>query len=233
GRDCNGDCDGEAYLDTCRRCVGGNTGREPSSPSACPTGPDILVDAQYLRGTIEEAVVDVPTNSCLVNERCVTGTGRRRVVRFGTRIANVGNRDVATGAPGPSNPLWTYDACHGHYHFANYADYDLIDVRTSTPLPIGTKNGFCMLDLETWDPELAVNGCSTYDCNNQGISVGCADVYDSSLQCQWVDITGIASGEYDLRVTANPDRVISELDYENNVATVRIAVSDTAVTLVP
>jgi hypothetical protein len=232
-RDCNGDCDGEAYLDACRRCVGGTTGREPSSPNACPAGPDILVDAEYLRSTIEEAVVDVPTNSCLVNEQCVTGTGRRRVVRFGTRIANIGNRDVATGAPGASNPLWTYDACHGHYHFANYADYDLIDVPTSTPLPIGTKNGFCMLDLETWDRELAVNGCNTYDCNNQGISVGCADVYDSSLQCQWVDITGVPNGTYDLRVTANPERVISELDYENNVATVRIAISDTAVTLAP
>ena len=193
-RDCNGDCSGGAYLDACRRCVGGKTGHDPSDPSSCPTGPDMLVDAQYLRNTIEEDVVDVPTNSCLVNEQCVTGTGRRRVVRFGTRIANVGNRDVVIGAPSDSNPLWEWDPCHGHFHFENYADYDLIDVASSTTLPIGTKNGFCVLDLEVWDAELAVNGCDTYDCNDQGISVGCADIYDSSLQCQWIDITGVPNG---------------------------------------
>jgi hypothetical protein len=232
-RDCNGDCSGGAYLDTCRRCVGGNTGRDPSDPGTCPTGPDMLVDASYLRDTVEEAVVDVPTNSCLLNENCVTGTGRRRVVRFGTRIANIGNRDVVVGTPSDTNPLWEWDPCHGHYHYEDYADYDLIDVLTSTTLPIGTKNGFCVLDLETWDPDLAVNGCNTYDCNYQGISVGCADVYDSALQCQWIDITGIANGDYDLRVTVNPAQRITELDYGNNAATVRIHISDTDVTLVP
>jgi hypothetical protein len=232
-RDCNGDCNGGAYLDECRRCVGGKTGRKPSDPSGCPTGPDLLVDAIYLRNTIEEDFIDVPTNSCLVNEACVTGTGRRRVVRFGTRIANVGNRDLEIGAPEDQNPLWEWDPCHGHHHFEDYADYDLIDVATGSALPIGTKNGFCVLDLEPWDRELAVAGCQTYDCEYQGISVGCADVYDAALQCQWIDITGIANGDYDLRVTTNPAQTLSELDFTNNSATVRINVSDTAVTLVP
>lgn len=231
-RDCNGDCFGSAELDACQRCAGGNTGREPSDPDACPTGPDMFLDRQYLRNTIEEDTVDVPTNSCLVNEACVTGTGRRRVVRFGTRIANIGNRDVVIGTPSSQNPLWEWDPCHGHYHFEDYADYDLIEVATSTTLPIGTKNGFCVLDLETWDPDLAVNGCNTYDCNNQGISVGCADVYDAALQCQWVDITGIPNGQYDLRVIVNPARAIQELDYDNNAATVRIQINDSNVTLV-
>jgi hypothetical protein len=231
-RDCNGDCDGGAYLDVCRRCVGGMTGRDPSDANACPVGPDMLVDPQYLRNTIEEDVVDVPTNSCLVNEACVTGTGRRRVVRFGTRIANVGNRDVTIGEPSDSNPLWDWDPCHGHFHFDGYADYDLIDVGTGAPLPIGTKNGFCVLDLETWDPELAVNGCNTYDCNNQGIGVGCSDVYESALQCQWIDITNVANGQYDLRVTVNPTRRIPELDYDNNVASVRLQIASSSVTLV-
>ena len=89
-----------------------------------------------------------------------------------------------------------------------------------------------MLDLEIWDAELAVSGCRSYDCDYQGISVGCADVYDAALPCQWIDITGIANAEYDLRVTTNPDEVISELDFSNNSATVRIEVTATAVTLV-
>lgn len=231
-RDCNGDCFGTAYLDTCRRCVGGDTGRLPSDPGDCPTDPDLLVDAQYLRNTIEEDFVDVPTNSCLINEACVTGAGRRRVVRFGTRIANIGNEDMVIGEPADGNPLWEWDPCHGHFHFEDYADYDLIDVMSGGALPIGTKNGFCVMDLETWDPELAVNGCETFDCRNQGIGAGCSDVYDAALQCQWIDITGIPNGQYDLRVTTNPEQTLSELDYTNNSATVRIEISDTEVVLV-
>jgi hypothetical protein len=232
-RDCNGDCFGTAFRDTCGHCVGGETGRLPSDPGDCPTAPDLLVDGQYLRNTIEEDFVNVPTDSCLVAEACVTGVGRRRVVRFGTRIANIGNEDMVIGEPADGNPLWEYDPCHGHYHFEDYANYDLINVASGATLPIGTKNGFCVLDLEMWDPDIAVNGCGgRYDCGFQGISAGCADVYDAALQCQWIDITGIANGQYDLRVTTNPQQALSELDYDNNSATVRIEISDTDVVLV-
>jgi hypothetical protein len=231
-KDCAGVCNGSAYLDVCRTCVGGTTGREPAAEGECLTGPDMLVDERYLRNTIEEAYVDVPTDSCLVNEACVTGTGRRRVVRFGTRIANVGNRDVVIGVPNDANPLWHWDPCHGHFHFEDYANHDLIPAGSNEPLPIGTKNGFCVLDLELWDAELAVNGCGVYDCENQGISVGCADTYDSALQCQWVDITGVPAGEYDLRVTVNPEQLIAELDSANNTATARIQITEDNVQLV-
>jgi hypothetical protein len=88
------------------------------------------------------------------------------------------------------------------------------------------------LDLELWDAELAVNGCGVYDCENQGISVGCADTYDSALQCQWVDITGVPAGEYDLRVTVNPEQLIAELESANNTATARIQITEDDVQLV-
>jgi hypothetical protein len=233
GKDCAGVCLGDATVDVCRLCTGGTTGLEPSKPEDCPNGPDLLVDGQYLRNTIEQDFVDGDEDSCLVTERCVTGPGRRRVVRFGTRIANIGNEDLAIGTPGGSNPLWEWAQCHGHYHYANYANYDLIDVESGMALPIGTKNGFCVLDYEVWDSDLATSGCDNYDCQNQGISVGCADVYDSTLNCQWVDITDVPAGRYDLRVTANPDTGIPELDYTNNSATVRIEISDSDIALVP
>ncbi|HEY3497567.1 MAG TPA: lysyl oxidase family protein [Polyangiaceae bacterium] len=231
-KDCAGVCFGEASLDVCQICSGGTTGKDPSDPNDCPSGPDLLVDAAYMRSTIEQDFIDVPENSCFVNEGCVTGTGMRRVVRFGTRIANVGNSDLALGTPDSSNPIWTWDPCHGHYHFQDYADYDLIPVSSSMTQPIGSKNGFCVLDLETWDPELATNDCDHYTCENQGISVGCADIYDSALNCQWIDITGVASGEYDVRVTTNPRSEIPELDYTNNSATVRIEITAGGISLV-
>jgi hypothetical protein len=232
-QDCSGQCFGDAALDACQICAGGTTGKEPSEPDECPNGPDMLVDGQYLRSTIEEDFIDVPTNSCLVSEACVTGTGRRRVVRFGTRIANIGNQDLVLGAPESGNPLWEWDPCHGHFHFEDYADYDLIELSSQTTLPIGTKNGFCVLDLEMWDPELATGNCSQYTCENQGVSVGCADIYDSSLQCQWIDITGVAAGDYGLRVTMNPASRVPELDYSNNAATVNIRITDDGISLLP
>jgi len=232
-RDCNGECFGSAALDACRVCAGGSTGREPSDPDDCPRGPDMLLDAQYLRNTIEEDRFDASEDTCLEEEACLTGPGIRRIVRFGTRIANVGNQDVVLGAPEDGNPLWHNDNCHGHFHYEDYADYDLVDATTGETLPIGTKAGFCLMDLEVWDRERAVNGCHRYDCSYQGVSVGCADVYNAALKCQWVDITEVPNGEYDLRITVNAGRTVPELDYSNNSATVRIRISATAVTLVP
>jgi hypothetical protein len=34
-----------------------------------------------------------------------------------------------------------------------------------------------------------------YDCDNQGITSGWEDVYDRSLDCQWIDVTGIKPGK--------------------------------------
>jgi hypothetical protein len=44
-----------------------------------------------------------------------------------------------------------------------------------------------------------------------------ADVYGSSLDCQWLDITGLPPGQYRLRVGVNPFRTFAERSYDNNV----------------
>jgi hypothetical protein len=141
--------------------------------------PDLVIDGAYLMATIQQDVVDASADQCLFNEGCVTGEGPRRVVRFGTRSGNVGSADVVVGEPVAGNPLWEFDACHQHFHFEGYARYDLVDASTGQVLPIGNKNGFCLRDLDSWDNP----SCGTYDCDYQGISVGCADVYTPDLDC--------------------------------------------------
>jgi hypothetical protein len=183
--------------------------------------------------TIAEDFVDVSKDVCLFEEGCVTGTGLRRVVRFGTRIGNAGTRDLVVGAPTSGNPLWEFDACHGHYHYESYAQYDLLDAATSERLPIGVKNGFCLRDNEVWGSGPAKGTCDAYNCESQGISAGCADVYDATLDCQWVDITDVSPGDYTLRVTTNPNAQISELDYTNNSASVRIRITEEDVSARP
>ena len=58
----------------------------------------------------------------------------------------------------------------------------------------------------------------------QGISAGWADVYDRSLDCQWIDITGVPSGRYVLQVEINPAHVIQENNYNNNTGQAEVTI---------
>lgn len=229
-RDCNGDCGGDAFVDACGQCAGGLTGRDPEDADACPQAPDLVVDRDYLAETAVIDFLDVD-DPCLIEERCVGGVGRRKILRFGTRIANVGNVDLRLGRPEEGNPLWDWDQCHGHYHFDAYAIYDLIDVATGERLPIGAKAGFSVIDIGVYDPEIAVDGCRGYNARNQGITAGCQDTYGRHLQCQWVDVTDVPDGIYDLVVTTNPEGRFAELNHENNAAAVRVRLVGDAVVI--
>jgi hypothetical protein len=218
-----------------------------SSPPACRAAdaassihtpqslPDLVLDGEYLRATIIEGVVDASQDMCLFAEGCVTGTGLRRVIRFGTRSGNIGTSDLVIGRPEEGSPLWELDACHGHFHFEGYAQYDLVDSATSAILPIGVKHGFCLRDQEAWDPELSngSGGCTAYDCDYQGMTAGCADVYKADLDCQWVDITDVPAGAYRLRVSINYESGLEELSYANNTASVSLQITEDDVVLLP
>ena len=230
--DCTGACGGTAYFDACGVCVGGSTGLPPSDPMSCPNGPDLIVDEADLRETVHIDYVEVPTNSCLINENCVRGTGSRKVIRFATTIANIGNEDMQVGVGEDGNPLWEYDECHNHFHFEAYADYALYDVDNDVALTdIGHKNGFCVLDIGPYQGR--TTSCTGYSCGEQGISAGCYDRYSAGLQCQWIDVTGLPDGTYDVIVSTNPHQVLRETNYDNNGATVRVQMTGDALTVVP
>ncbi|MEZ4467631.1 MAG: lysyl oxidase family protein [bacterium] len=220
--DCNGDCDGEAFIDDCGQCVGGNTGHQPAAAGDCR--PDLIVDQAYLASTAIIDYLDVD-DQCLIEERCVHGLGRRKLLRFGTRIANIGPADLQLGRPQEGVDHWIWSQCHNHFHYEAYASYDLANIDTGEVLPIGAKSGFSVIDIGVWDPQLAPNGCRGYNGNNQGITSGCQDTYSRNLQCQWIDITDVADGTYDMIVTTNPEQQIPEVSYENNSATVRVRIN--------
>ncbi|KAF0309516.1 Lysyl oxidase 3A [Amphibalanus amphitrite] len=50
----------------------------------------------------------------------------------------------------------------------------------------------------------------------QGIRAGCADIYGSYIDCQWIDVTDIRSGKYVLRVRINADRKVPEVSFDDN-----------------
>jgi hypothetical protein len=86
------------------------------------------------------------------------------------------------------------------------------------------------MDLTDWqDSGLS---CDQYNCSNQGISAGCADIYAASLDCQWIDVTTVLDGNYTIRVTTNPYKRLVELDYNNNTAEVTIEISGDSVQVI-
>lgn len=185
--------------------------------------PDLVLDADYL---IDTTVLDTVTidDMCLLADGCVTGLGERKVVRFGTRTGNLGSGDLMLGAAQAGNPFWTHNTCRDSYDLVGFARYTLTDRATNAEVVTGAKNGFCIADADHYADGSGF--CDVYDCENQGISVGCADNYGSELECQWVDITGVPPGAYELRVTLNADRSVPELDYENNVVRVQLDIGD-------
>jgi lysyl oxidase len=190
--------------------------------------PDLVLDTAYLVETAVQDFVEVD-DSCLLAQRCVTGLGTRRVVRFGTRTGNAGTADLIVGKPDAENPLWKWDECAENYQLEGYARYDLLAEPSGEEVLRGEKNGFCMRDSEGYD--LPTESCQQYDCEDQGITLGCADNYIAGLACQWVDITGIAPGTYRIKVQINADQHLEELDYSNNTGFIDIRIETTEVTV--
>lgn len=169
----------------------------PQGDPACPEAPDLELDENVLRNSMYLTTIQ-STDPCLIQEGCLKGYGLRDIIRFSTKISNIGEKDYYIGPPNAGNTQFTYDNCHNHFHYAGYAEYLLFD-ENGVVLPAGFKNGFCVLDL----------GCTTgsgqYGCGNMGISAGCYDEYWSALECQWIDVTDVPDGRYVLVTRVNWD----------------------------
>jgi hypothetical protein len=190
---------------------------EPSP--LCPR-PDLMILQSAIQNSLQMDQVDA--QNCYVNEGCLNGYGLRDVLRFTTHIKNIGTADYYIGNP-TTSPVgqFTFDNCHNHWHYSGYAQYLLYDT-AGNALPIGFKNGFCVLDLEC-----SGGGTAQYGCSNMGISHGCGDIYGSGLACQWIDITDVDTGKYMLVVKVNWDQSPDanghqEITYDNNWAQVCI-----------
>ncbi len=159
------------------------------------------------------------SNDCQVIEGCAIA-GTRKLLRFNTETRNIGAGNLVMGDPS-TNSLFHYASCHGHYHFEDFAIYRVRDTN-GIVVALGNKVGFCLLDDHAWSA--TANPTRIYDCNNQGIQAGWADVYFSSLNCQFVDITGVPPGNYTLELEVDPEHLIAESNEENNIVQVSIII---------
>ncbi len=179
--------------------------------------PDLALDEEELRNSI---VVDTifSNDNCEIIEGCLRGPGPREVIRFSTKIDNVGDADYVVGRPENDPRLFSQENCHGHYHHLGYAEY-LLYQGEGEPEPVGFKSGFCVLDLDCSD---SPGTLPKYICANMGITRGCSDIYEAALDCQWIDITDIEDGQYSIVIRVNhfeiaDARNMAEKTYDNNV----------------
>jgi hypothetical protein len=155
----------------------------------------------------------------------------RRLLRFTSTALNQGTGDFSPPAPKTRPDLFSFGACHQHYHYRSFAEYHLYDENGPTGQLVltGQKYAYCMEDTAHHFPGGKTVGCKQkYDCGSQGIQKGWIDSYGWSLDCSWIDITDVAAGTYVLYIKLNPDKVFMELDFNNNEgkATVTIPARD-------
>jgi hypothetical protein len=217
------------------RCTPATNGLDFDAPPASPDdpgngtlgcgGPDLITDPQSI-GPLTFTDIFVSEDTCELYEGCVGATGWRTVMLFTAAIANIGSADLAMGVPANHPELYHYSDCHEHYHFDEFARYELRDANDEI-VATGHKQAFCLEDTISWAWPFELG---TFDCANQGVSRGFTDVYEAGLPCQWVDVTGVPPGDYSLRISLNQARpghllpVLNERDYDNNVLEVPVTI---------
>lgn len=123
---------------------------------------------------------------------------------------------------------------HDHFHYDEYAIYDLQAPEGSDvgiPSGLTEKTSFCMWDSDEVDLTLtgAPAGRGYVGCNDtmQGMSVGWGDRYPAWLGDQWIDVTNVSSGIYELSIRANPNANrpggLLESDYSDNTSVITIS----------
>jgi len=202
-----------------------------ASPALAGGGdPDLVVFAENI-----ELELDTNVDLGDVAEECARAALGVDLLRFDATTANVGTIDLLIGDPMcPDCDTMPEATCgnpdfhcspaggHGHAHFTNYARYELFEPGGLEPVRVGGKFGFCLEDTSCTPPATPF-----FDCSFQGLTVGCEDLYSRSLGCQYIDVTGLASGDYVLRVTADPQGKIDEGDETNNSSEYDVVIAGT------
>jgi hypothetical protein len=146
------------------------------------------------------------------------------------------SRQVST----PAVMFWAGDG-HDHWHILDIEAYRLTRLDNGRRVGTGAKHGFCYFDNTPY--RLGLAGAPTYSiyggCGTSGdltvhtgLSVGWGDTYPAGIAFQWIDITGLKSGRYRLRATADPANWFAETNNTNNSTWVNIQLTNSGVRIV-
>jgi hypothetical protein len=144
----------------------------------------------------------------------------------------------ARGTRTTASLLYAVDG-HDHWHVRDMMTYELWPTDAPTTVRRGVKTGFCFFDTTPVDRSLPgapqssyyrQEWCGTRNSTYQhsGISIGWGDRYPWFFAYQWVDVTGLPSGDYLLRATVDQPNHFRESNELDNCSYVRIRISATS-----
>jgi Lysyl oxidase len=125
---------------------------------------------------------------------------------------------------------------HDHWHVQGVTVYEAWKLNDPQDTQRrGGKIGFCFLDSQPWNFSLPHARRSSYYreswcgsrgslTNRVGLSVGWADDYPWWFTFQWIDITGLPGGTYQVRVTVDIQDYYQERDDTDNCVWTRIRI---------
>ena len=167
---------------------------------------------------------------------------------FQTRGSDVLPDSFAAAQHATTNSMYYEPAkSHEHWHLMGFERFQLRSPGGDT-LVADRKNGFCLGDRyrnhdaastpNTPNGDAGATGAlATYLRGNmcrhhepraldvtEGISVGSGDDYRRDVDFQWLDITGVPSGTYDVVNTVNDDRTLVEKSYDNNSSSIAVSI---------
>ena len=131
---------------------------------------------------------------------------------------------------------YTRSTGHAHWHLLGFERYTLRKLGGGVVVRRDRKTGFCLGDrydaypsqrlpaepnAGEWTDECGRN-LPGLDSLEEGISVGYGDDYTPLLEGQYVDVTGVPAGRYELVHWVNPGRALKESGYANNASSVII-----------
>ncbi|MFC4542273.1 lysyl oxidase family protein [Halosolutus amylolyticus] len=156
--------------------------------------------------------------------------GEHRLLRFDILTYNVGDADAELGNPEDNPDQFVHSDSHDHAHLDGFNNYTLFD-ESGNEMGVGKKQPFCLMDIQRMPSRPNASSSPQFDCDNQGISAGWADVYDSSLPGQYLVIDSLPDGNYTLQATTNAEGTIDENCYDDNSVRVGLRISEDSVTV--
>jgi hypothetical protein len=165
------------------------------------------------------------------------------VKQFVGNQGNPGGGGSEVGSPSAVGPQVLFENAdgHNHFHLKYAAEYSLWnqDRTAQVALAQKTEAGFCLEDSMRQDGSPTPDGWVGYSAgaNNfcwvgrntgaggpaqqsdtlvMGISPGFKDLYHANLSYQWVDISNVQPGNYQLAARVDPNNVIAESNEGNN-----------------
>ncbi len=127
------------------------------------------------------------------------------------------------------------DPTHNHWHFEDFASYELRLPETGQVVAAAAKVSFCAIDSGVFDSTLLGFPTGSYfdtcdEDETEGISVGWEDTYGFFLDGQQIDLNGVPDGSYCLGVTADPSNIVKESNETNNTGSTLITLAGNSVT---